>query len=126
MRVQAGRLNCVYRENWTLWPANLAREREAPMSDQSNPWTTLSSKRFYESPYVDVEQDEVRHRAGRVHAYTALRFRVFGITGLPIDHDGCTYLIGQHRYVPTPTRGNSSGEPGPSTLIRWKRHERNC
>ena len=70
------------------------------MSDQGNPWTRLSSKRFYESPYVDVEQDEVRHRSGRVHAYTALRFRVFGVTVLPIDHDGCAYLIGQHRYVP--------------------------
>jgi len=69
------------------------------MPDQSNPWTTLSTKHFYDSPYIDVEEDQVQHRSGRVHAYTALRFRVFGITVLPIDQDGCTYLIGQHRYV---------------------------
>ncbi|MGF9759481.1 NUDIX hydrolase [Microvirga sp. 0TCS3.31] len=69
------------------------------MPDQSNPWETLSSRRFYESRYVDVDQDEVRHRSGKVHAYTALRFRIYGIAVLPIFDDGSTCLIGQYRYV---------------------------
>ncbi len=69
------------------------------MPDERNPWKSLSTRRFYESEYVDVEQDEVRHRSGRIHAYTALRFRIFGIAVLPIDQDGCTELIGQYRYV---------------------------
>jgi 8-oxo-dGTP pyrophosphatase MutT (NUDIX family) len=69
------------------------------MSNQSNPWETLSSQRFYESRYVDVYQDEVRHRSGKVHSYTALRFRIYGIAVLPIFEDGSTYLIGQYRYV---------------------------
>ena len=69
------------------------------MPNQSNPWETLSSQRFYESRYVDVDQDEVRHRSGRVHPYTALRFRIYGIAVLPIFDDGSTYLIGQYRYV---------------------------
>jgi 8-oxo-dGTP pyrophosphatase MutT (NUDIX family) len=69
------------------------------MTDQSNPWTTLSSQRFYESRYVDVDQDEVRHRSGKIHPYTALRFRIYGIAVLPIFDDGSTYLIGQYRYL---------------------------
>jgi 8-oxo-dGTP pyrophosphatase MutT (NUDIX family) len=69
------------------------------MPDQSNPWETLSSRRFYESRYVDVDQDEVRHRSGKVHPYTALRFRIYGIAVLPILADGSTYLIGQYRYL---------------------------
>jgi 8-oxo-dGTP pyrophosphatase MutT (NUDIX family) len=67
--------------------------------DQSNPWETLSSQRFYESRYVDVDQDEVRHRSGKIHSYTALRFRIYGITVLPIFNDGSTCLIGQYRYL---------------------------
>jgi 8-oxo-dGTP pyrophosphatase MutT (NUDIX family) len=69
------------------------------MTSQSNPWETLSSQRFYESRYVDVDQDEVRHRSGKVHSYTALRFRIYGIAVLPIFDDGSTLLIGQYRYV---------------------------
>jgi 8-oxo-dGTP pyrophosphatase MutT (NUDIX family) len=67
--------------------------------DQSNPWETLSSQRFYESHYVDVDQDEVRHRSGKIHPYTALRFRIYGIAVLPIFNDGSTCLIGQYRYL---------------------------
>ncbi len=69
------------------------------MPDQSNPWETLSSQRFYESRYADVDQDEVRHRSAKIHAYTAFRFRIYGIAVLPIFDDGSTYLIGQYRYV---------------------------
>ena len=36
-----------------------------------------------ESRYVDVDQDEVRHRSGKVHSYTALRFvLIYGIAVL--------------------------------------------
>ena len=69
------------------------------MPDQSSPWTTLSSRRHYESPYVAVDEDEVRHRTGKVHPYTALRFRIAGIAVLPILPDGGTMLVGQYRYV---------------------------
>jgi 8-oxo-dGTP pyrophosphatase MutT (NUDIX family) len=69
------------------------------MPDQNNPWETLSSQRFYESHYVDVDQDEVRHRSGRIHPYTALRFRIYGIAVLPIFDDGSTTLVGQYRYL---------------------------
>src|ERR671917_526067 len=74
-------------------------QRGSIVPDQSNPWETLSSQRFYESRYVDVDQDEVRHRSGRIHPYTALRFRIYGIAVLPIFADGPPRLIGQYRYL---------------------------
>ena len=57
------------------------------------------SQRFYESRYVDVDQDEVRHRSGKVHSYTSTQFGISGLAVLPIFDDGSTYLIGQYRYV---------------------------
>ncbi|WP_457091230.1 NUDIX domain-containing protein [Microvirga sp. P5_D2] len=69
------------------------------MTDQSNPWVTLSTQHFYDSRYVGVEEDQVRHRSGRVHPYTALRFRIVGIAVLPILSDGSTLLVGQYRYL---------------------------
>jgi 8-oxo-dGTP pyrophosphatase MutT (NUDIX family) len=70
------------------------------MTDQSNPWTRLSTQCFYESQYVQVEEDQVRHRSGHIHSYTALRYRVHGVAVLPIDQEGFTYLVGQYRYLP--------------------------
>lgn len=69
------------------------------MSDRSNPWVPLSSRRIYESPYLDLDEDQVRHRSGKVHPYTAVRFRVHGIAVLPLLSDGSTYLVGQYRYL---------------------------
>jgi 8-oxo-dGTP pyrophosphatase MutT (NUDIX family) len=69
------------------------------VTDQSNPWVTLSTQRFYDSPYVAVEEDQVHHRSGRVHPYTALRFRIHGIAVLPVLADGSTLLVGQYRYL---------------------------
>jgi 8-oxo-dGTP pyrophosphatase MutT (NUDIX family) len=84
--------------------------------DQSNPWETLSSQRFYESHYVDVDQDEVRHRSGKIHPYTALRFRIYGIAVLPIFNDGSTYLIGQYRYLSKRYTWELPRGSGPNTV----------
>ncbi|MDF2994984.1 MAG: hypothetical protein K0R27_621 [Xanthobacteraceae bacterium] len=67
--------------------------------DRSNPWQTLETRRFYESPYLDMEEDTVLHRSGCTHPYTAARFRVHGIAVVPILCDGSTRLIGQYRYL---------------------------
>jgi len=69
------------------------------MTDQKNPWTTLSTKRFYECPYLSTDEDLVLHRSGKIHAYTALRFRIHGVAVLPILADGSTVLVGQYRYL---------------------------
>ena len=69
------------------------------MNPKSHPWTILSTECYYGSKYVAVEEDQLRHASGRVHSYTALRFKVHGIAVLPIDKEGCTNLVGQFRYL---------------------------
>lgn len=64
-----------------------------------NPWRTLGSRTFYDNEILRGDEDQVRHVSGKQHAYTALRFHVNGIAVLPIDADGCTYIVGQYRYV---------------------------
>lgn len=65
----------------------------------ANPWVTLSSETRHEDRYVRLDVDQVRHRSGVEHPYTAIRFKVFGLTVLPIDDTGCTFLVGQYRYL---------------------------
>jgi len=69
------------------------------MRDHQNPWKTLSTKRFYECSYVNAEEDQVLHRSGKIHAYTALRFQIHGVAVLPILADGSTVIVGQYRYL---------------------------
>lgn len=69
------------------------------MTDTANPWTTLSSERRYESRLVALDHEEVRHRSGEPGSYTALRFKVFGVTVLPLGAEGFVHLVGQYRYV---------------------------
>lgn len=65
----------------------------------ANPWLTLSSQTYYEDKYLRLDVDQVRHRSGIEHPYTAVRFKAFGITVLPIDEAGHTFLVGQYRYL---------------------------
>lgn len=68
------------------------------MSDESSPWRTLNSRTLHEGPLFTVRQDETRNEEAGLRPYTWLRFKVVGVTVLPIDDQGCTYLVGQHRY----------------------------
>jgi 8-oxo-dGTP pyrophosphatase MutT (NUDIX family) len=69
------------------------------MTDTSNPWTTLSSERRYESHLINLDHEEVRHKSGAPGSYTAIRFKVVGVAVLPVDGDGLVHLVGQYRYV---------------------------
>lgn len=71
------------------------------MSDntQSNPWITLGRETRHEDSYIRLDIDRVRHCSGKEHPYTAIRFKIFGLTILPIDNAGNTYVVGQYRYL---------------------------
>ncbi|MGU3662031.1 NUDIX domain-containing protein [Methylobacterium fujisawaense] len=65
----------------------------------ANPWLTLSSETYHEDEYLRLDVDQVQHQSGVEHPYTAVRFKVFGLTVLPIDDAGRTFLVGQYRYL---------------------------
>ena len=68
------------------------------MADPANPWTTLSTKRYYENDWIAVDEHQVRNAAGHTNPYGTVHFKHRGISILPIDPDGLVHLVGQYRY----------------------------
>ncbi len=63
-----------------------------------NPWTTLAKRDIYDNPWIHVEEHDVLNAAGNRGIYGVVSFKNYAIGILPIDADGNTWLIGQHRY----------------------------
>lgn len=69
-----------------------------PLSESDGPWTTLSSSLKYENPWIRVVEHQVITPAGKPGIYGTVHFRSAGAGVVPIDSDGHTWLVGQHRY----------------------------
>lgn len=65
----------------------------------SNPWQTLSTREIYDNPWIRVRQDEVIRPDGKPGIYGVVHYKNKAIGVLPIDDEGCTYLVGQYRYT---------------------------
>jgi 8-oxo-dGTP pyrophosphatase MutT (NUDIX family) len=64
----------------------------------TNPWKTLSSKPIYDNPWISVREDQVINPSGGNGTYGVVSFKNRAIGIIPIDAEGNTYLVGQHRY----------------------------
>lgn len=64
----------------------------------ANPWTTLASRWVYENPWIRVREDQVLTPTGTTGIYGLVKFRNQAVAIVPIDEQGFTWLIGQHRY----------------------------
>src|SRR5882672_4877860 len=64
-----------------------------------NPWKTLSSEKIYENPWIKVEEHQVINPAGGKGIYGKVHFKNIAIGIIPLDAQGNTWLVGQHRYV---------------------------
>jgi 8-oxo-dGTP pyrophosphatase MutT (NUDIX family) len=64
----------------------------------SNPWRTTGSRVVYDNAWIRVSEDNVVQPDGSDGIYGVVHFKNKAIGILPIDADGCTYLVGQHRY----------------------------
>jgi ADP-ribose pyrophosphatase len=70
------------------------------MTDEShNPWTTLSSRQVYENPWIRVDEHQVLNPSGKPGIYGVVHFKSIATGVVPIDEEGCTYLVGQYRYT---------------------------
>jgi len=70
------------------------------MSDPTvNPWTTLSSAVQYEDRWLRLRLDEVINPKGLRTQYRVIHYKLRAIAILPIDAEGCTWLVGQYRYT---------------------------
>jgi 8-oxo-dGTP pyrophosphatase MutT (NUDIX family) len=97
--------------------------------DPSNPWTTLSSRLVYENSWIRLREDQVLRPDGQVGIYGVVEFKNRAVGVLPVDDDGCIWLVGQHRYPlnayswEIPEGGSPESEPPEETAWRELREE---
>jgi tRNA pseudouridine65 synthase len=63
-----------------------------------NPWQTLSAQPAYDNPWIRVEHHRVVQPAGGEGIYGKIHFKHRAIGVIPVDPQGFTWLVGQHRY----------------------------
>ena len=69
------------------------------MTDKKNgPWTVHSTALSFENPWLRVETSKVSHPDGSPGIYGVVRFANLACGVLPIDDEGYTWLVGQHRF----------------------------
>lgn len=68
------------------------------MEELENPWKKISGKHIYSNPWVDIREDKVLNPAGKESLYGVVSFKNRAIGIVPIDKEGNTWLVGQHRY----------------------------
>ena len=66
---------------------------------QDNPWTTLESELKYDNPWIRVVEHKVLTPKQTPGIYGTIHFKNLATGVIPIDAEGCTYLVGQYRYV---------------------------
>lgn len=65
----------------------------------ANPWKTLSTRDVYENNWIKLEEHQVINPAGGNGIYGKVHFKNKAIGIVPLDQDGNTWLVGQHRYT---------------------------
>lgn len=74
------------------------KEQSNPDLKTDKPWTTLSSELKYNNPWISVTEYQVLNPAGKPGIYGKVHFKNRAIGIIPIDENGNTWLVGQHRY----------------------------
>jgi 8-oxo-dGTP pyrophosphatase MutT (NUDIX family) len=62
-------------------------------------WQQVSSSVVYSNPWIAVSHDEVITPGNTPGIYGVVHFNNHAVGILPIDEEGCTYLVKQTRYV---------------------------
>lgn len=92
-------------------------------------WKLLDSKTIYESDWMTVVEDHVINPGGGQNLYGHVRFKRKAIAILPLDGNGNTWLVGQHRYTldeyswELPMGGSDPGENPLDTAKRELKEE---
>ncbi len=68
------------------------------MSHARGPWRIRAAQPVYANPWIEVVHHEVVRPDGIDGIYGTVHFKNRAIGILPIDADGYTWLVGQHRF----------------------------
>lgn len=63
-----------------------------------NPFRTRSRRAVYDNPWIRVDEHAVVKPNGEDGIYGVVGFKNRAIAILPVDNEGHTWLVGQHRY----------------------------
>ena len=63
-----------------------------------NPWTVRAKRVPYDNRWIRVIEHDVLNPAGNPGIYGVVHVKHLAIGMLPLDEDGFTYLVGQHRF----------------------------
>jgi len=64
-----------------------------------NPWKTLSTQPVYNNAWIRVEEHQVINPGGSQCIYGKVCFKNQAVGIIPVDSEGNTWLVGQHRYT---------------------------
>ena len=68
-------------------------------TDKKNgPWEVHNTEIAFENPWLKVETSEITHPDGTAGTYGVARFANLACGVLPVDDEGHTWLVGQHRF----------------------------
>lgn len=97
--------------------------------ERSNPWVTHSSIDVYDNPWIHLEEHQVTNPAGKPGIYGKVCFKSQAVGVIPVDDQGNTWLVGQHRYTlnewswEIPMGGSPLGEDCTVTALRELKEE---
>lgn len=92
--------------------------------NRTNPWQTLATKTVYDNPWIQLQHHDVLNPAGKPGIYGKVCFKSQAVGIIPVDDDGNTWLVGQHRYTldawswEIPMGGSPLGEDPEATALR--------
>ncbi len=62
-------------------------------------WKRLKSRVVFDNPWITVREDHVVNPGGGKNQYGHVRFKNLAVGIVPLDDDGCTWIVGQDRYT---------------------------
>lgn len=65
---------------------------------QRGPWRTVKEELRYETPWIAVNHHDIIDPSGRNGIYGVVHFKNLAIGIVPLDEEGNTWIVGQHRY----------------------------
>lgn len=68
------------------------------MSSNKKNWIKVKTEVAYENPWIKVEHHDVINPSGGQGIYGQVNFKNIATGIIPLDKDGFTWLIGQHRF----------------------------
>lgn len=67
--------------------------------EKVGPWKVLEKEEKYSNPWIEVVEHQIINPGGGEGIYGKVHFKNIAVGVIPIDEDGNTWLVGQHRFT---------------------------